>query len=136
MANGIEIETLNKMFEEMVPGVGKADTVAGEIVRATTRIGYRFINDGDMIGVGYGNVTCNAAARYLIEKVPDTVEIIEGMWGERNEDMYEGELGDLIDTVVYYIDFHPELKSMPNKEDMFDYRDAEVDVEDDEDEEW
>lgn len=45
---------------------------------------------------------------------------------------YQESLGKHFD----YIDFHPELKSMPNKENMLDYRDAEVDVEDDEDEEW
>ena len=58
-------EKLNGMFEELVPPTGKADTLAGEIVRAICRIGYRNWNDGDHIGVGYGNETCNAAARYL-----------------------------------------------------------------------
>ena len=44
---------VNTRFEELVPLEGKADTLAGEIVRAISRIGYRFYNDGDQVGVGY-----------------------------------------------------------------------------------
>ena len=64
---------LNALFEELVPASGKADTVAGEIVRAITRIGYRNWNDGDHIGVGYGKETCNPAARYLSAKCGEAV---------------------------------------------------------------
>lgn len=59
---------IDALFEELVPASGKADTVAGEIIRAVCRIGYRWFNDGDMVGVGYGKETCNPAARYLAEK--------------------------------------------------------------------
>mgnify|MGYP007047921629 CR=1 FL=1 len=38
-------ERINKLFEELVPDMGKADCLAGELVRATARIGYRFFND-------------------------------------------------------------------------------------------
>lgn len=47
-------QKINALFAELVPASGKADTVAGEIVRAVSRIGYRNYNDGDHIGVGYG----------------------------------------------------------------------------------
>lgn len=47
-------QKINALFSELVPASGKADTVAGEIVRAVSRIGYRNYNDGDHIGVGYG----------------------------------------------------------------------------------
>lgn len=59
---------INKLFEELVPTSGKADSLAGELVRATARIGYRFFNDGDMVNQGYGKETCNPAARFLIAK--------------------------------------------------------------------
>lgn len=55
---------INKLFEELVPTSGKADSLAGELVRATARIGYRFFNDGDMVNQGYGKETCNPAARF------------------------------------------------------------------------
>ena len=37
------------------------------IIRAFSRIAYRFENDGDMLGKGYGRETCNPAGRYLRE---------------------------------------------------------------------
>ena len=58
-------ERLDALFEELVPDMGKAESMAGELVRATARIGHRFYNDGDCIGVGYGRETCNPAARFL-----------------------------------------------------------------------
>lgn len=47
-------ERINKLFKELVPETGKADSLAGELVRAMSRIGYRFYNDGDQLGIGYG----------------------------------------------------------------------------------
>ena len=38
---------INALFEELVPPVGKTDTVASEIIRATCRIVYRWYNDKD-----------------------------------------------------------------------------------------
>mgnify|MGYP000720050087 CR=1 FL=1 len=38
-------ERINKLFKELVPETGKADSLAGELVRAMSRIGYRFYND-------------------------------------------------------------------------------------------
>ena len=55
-------ERINKLFKELVPETGKADSLAGELVRAMSRIGYRFYNDGDQLGIGYGKETCNPAA--------------------------------------------------------------------------
>lgn len=54
-------DRINKLFKELVPETGKADSLAGELVRAMSRIGYRFYNDGDQLGIGYGKETCNPA---------------------------------------------------------------------------
>ena len=54
-------ERINELFKELVPETGKADSLAGELVRAMSRIGYRFYNDGDQLGIGYGKETCNPA---------------------------------------------------------------------------
>lgn len=73
---------INALFEELVPVSGKADTVAGEIVRAVTRIAYRNRNDGDHVGVGYGKETCNPAARYLMKKAgADVAQAVSNLWG-------------------------------------------------------
>lgn len=120
---------INQMFEELVPASGKADTVAGEIVRAVSRIGYRNYNDGDHIGVGYGKETCNPAARYLAQRAGSRVErAISDMWGVENDNQYDELEKTLYKEVLAYLEFHPELKAEKNTEDMWDFRDDEEDV--------
>lgn len=127
---------LSVLFDELVPMRGKADTVAGEIVRAISRIGYRNYNDGDHIGVGYGRETCNPAARYLAKNAGEAVATdISNIWGIY-DDRYDDILMDLEIDVLAYLESHPELKSTPNHEDMFDYRDESEDVDDDDEEDW
>ncbi len=114
---------LHELFEELVPANGKADTVAGEIVRATMRIAYRNWNDGDHVGVGYGNETCNPAARYLGAVAgSDVQQAVIAMWGIYDDTRYDNLLEALEDAVLAYLDDNPELKTTPNTEDMWDYR--------------
>ena len=127
-------ERVNALFEELVPLTGKADTVAGEIIRAVSRLGYRLMNDGDHIGIGYGKETCNASARYLAAKCKGEVSgIIQDIWGVENKRLYQTGMQAIIDSVLDYLDKHPELKETKNEEDMLDY-DQPEDYEDDEDE--
>lgn len=120
---------LGELFEELVPASGKAPTVAGEIVRAINRISYRNWNDGDHIGVGYGRETCNPAARYLAAKCGEEVaSLISAIWGIENDKAYDLILGQLEAEVVKYLEQNPELKAAENREDMFDYRDTDEDV--------
>ena len=139
-------ERLNRLFEELVPASGKADSLAGELVRATSRIGYRFFNDGDQLGIGYGKETCNPAGRFLIKKAPKEIsDLVAGLWGMYSEDGYEAVLDILIGKVADYVEANPDLRSQPT-EDMFDYYDKHEDVDDsweedeeddyEEDEEW
>lgn len=129
-------EKINSLFDELVPGSGKADTVAGEIIRAISRIGYRNYNDGDHVGVGYGKETCNPAARYLMKNTNDEVaDAIADLWGVEPDNLYDGRLGNLEKKVLDYIERHPELKSTPNIIDMWDYYDETEDVDDYEDDE-
>lgn len=130
MENENPEKRLEDLFDQLVPPSGKADTVAGEIVRAAMRIGYRNFNDGDHIGVGYGRETCNPAARYLMERAGDVVEqiIANDLWGETGHGRYEAALTKMNCAVVEYLDEHPELASTPNDEDMWDYRDDQEDM--------
>lgn len=130
MENENPEKRLDELFDQLVPPSGKADTVAGEIVRAACRIGYRSFNDGDHIGVGYGRETCNPAARYLMERAGEVVEkiIANDLWGEPNPRRYDAALTEMNRAVVEYLDGHPELASTPNDEDMWEYRDDQEDV--------
>ena len=126
---------INELFEQLVPASGKAPTVAGEIVRAISRIGYRNYNDGDHLGIGYGRETCNPAGRYLAAKCSREVACLVGdAWGIINDGLYEVALAQLEAGVLIYLDQHPELKTTANTEDMWDYRNQYEDVDDDEDE--
>ena len=42
------------IFDTLVAPQGKSETVEGELVRAISRIGYRYNNDGDYFYKGYG----------------------------------------------------------------------------------
>lgn len=133
---------ISALFDELVPTEGKAGTVAGEIIRAVNQIVYRNSNDGDHVGVGYGNKTCNPAARYLGEVAGSHVQqAIIDMWGIRSGNAYDKAVETLEEAVLAYLDEHPELKTIPNTEDMWDYIDRFEDRDDsgdeeDEEEEW
>lgn len=131
-------EKMNVLFEELVPPSGKCDSLAGEIIRAASRIGYRFFNDGDQLGIDYGKETCNASGRFLINRAGERVgEIVSSMFGLYAEEIYERKLRDMLYAVVDYVELHPELRQTET-EDMFDYYDKDEDVDDyeDEEEEW
>ena len=131
-------DKMDVLFKELVPLSGKCDSLAGEIIRAASRIGYRFYNDGDQLGIGYGKETCNAAGRFLIKRTNEEIaEIVSGMFGLYFEDEYEARLQDMLCAIVDYVEENPKLRKTET-EDMFDYYDKNEDVDDyeDEEEEW
>lgn len=126
---------IEKLFDEMVPETGKADSLAGEMVRAVSRIGYRFFNDGDMVNQGYGKQTCNPAARFLIAKGNSEISSLTvALWEIFSEDAYEKVLDTLEGAVADYIEQNSDLRTQPTK-DMLEFRDAEEDQDDSCDEE-
>ena len=102
------------------------------------RIAYRFYNDGDQVGIGYGKETCNPAARFLIHKGNKEVsDLAAAIWGLHSEEAYEKLLDLLAGAVADYVEGHPELRALPTI-DMWDLRDKYEDVDDweDEEDEW
>ena len=128
-------ERINKLFEELVPFEGKADSLAGELVRAMSRIGYRFYNDGDQLGIGYGKETCNPAGRFLGAKGNDKIaKLTADAWAVYSEEAYEKVLDILCGAVADYVEQNPDLRNQPT-EDMWDFKDEEEDQDDSWDEE-
>ena len=128
-------ERINELFKELVPAIGSAETLAGEIIRAICRIEYRNYNDGDHIGVGYGNETCNSAARFLMEMTTDEIkDQVLSIWGCPYDDEYDEGLARLKELVLEHVEDFPELKEVPLEKDMFSYtiREEDIDWEDDE----
>lgn len=62
---------IDSWFDFLVPASGKAETVAGEFVRAVCRIGYRWFNDGDKFFSDYGRETCGSSIAYLLDKLDE-----------------------------------------------------------------
>ena len=134
--NTVAEKKLSDLFEEYVPMSGAANTVGGEIVRAICRIGYRWWNDGDKLGVGYGNETCNFAGRFLAKKCSDEVASAVGsIWGCGSDKVYDAGLHVLEELVLGYLEENPQLFQMENTEDYLDYKEWE-DTHYDDDEDW
>ena len=127
-------ERINKLFEELVPASGKAESLAGELIRAMSRIAYRFYNDGDQVGMGYGKETCNPAARFLMAKGNKRVSsLATAIWGIYDESAYEDLLDILAGAVADHVEQTPDLRTTPT-DDMWDYS-TDEDVDDREEEE-
>ena len=92
--------------------------------------GNRWFNDGDLIGVGYGKKTCNAAARFLIKHGNKEIQtLINTLWGLDDYVAYGKILDQLVGKVVDFIEENPDLRIISN-EDMFSYFDETVDIDD------
>lgn len=110
---------------ELMPAMGKCDTVAGELMRSASRLGYDFYNNG------MGNNT-SGAYNFLESKgaIDDTVSVVyEYSRGRIYDGNYNGDrihrsIESLVDQTVKFILDNPELETTPNTEDMFDYEDG------------
>ena len=117
---------LESWGEQYVNNEGKSNTVGGEMVRAANQIIYRYNNDGDMIGRGYGNETVNAAARYITEKAEMGVNEQIQAWLDHDERADETDYDSFIETFTTEIEQilreNPELFQKPNKDDYWDWK--------------
>ena len=128
----------DRLCDELIPDVGKADTVAGEILRAATRLAHDFYNNG------MGNNT-SGAANFLLKKGVMDHEAHSIIYYYTRGTLYDGRYkGDsfqvaierVIDFAVEMILANPDLTTKANDEDMFDYEDPDEVYEDDEDDEY
>lgn len=136
-----KIDVIDKSFETLrnkyVPDSGMADTRGGEILRAYDRLMYRYYNDGDMVGVDYGNETCNGSYRYLYRTLRDKCPDLAGAAYQSEEEYLEALL-KLAENVKKIFDENPELFETPNytdsreqiPEDLQWYQEEEEDDED------
>lgn len=125
-------ERFEELFRYLVPGMGAADTLAGELIRALARIESRYYNDGDWIGIDYGRKTCNPSARFLRQYGNKNIaDSIEALWTDIDERDYERHLSRLIFHVVNYIDANTEMKYLNFTVAIESCRDPEQDIDDD-----
>ena len=124
-------DRLDALYEEFVRRYEKAATRAGEIVRAAYQIAYSNWNEGDHLGVGYGNKTCNPAGRFLAAKCDGKVrKCVWNAWGIRRQKAYDAAIVRLEIAVCEYLDAHPELFHGPNRDNMYDCQNPDIDHDD------
>ena len=125
-ADGGDIEAF---FKNLVPSSGKADTEAGELIRAMMRLLYRDYNDGDVYFSGYGIESCGNAASYLVDK-HDLKQLID--FAENHKDVeihdnpsfdkkYTNFLNELANDVIDIIRDNPNMLITPNEDDMLNW---------------
>ena len=131
------------VFDALVPASGASDNLGGEIMRAAMRIAYRYWNDGDIAGEGYGRETVNPAVRFLNARVrkasslrtiiDQLMHFVDRAYCDITDKEYERLTQNLLAEATRYIVTNV-LWNMPNNEDMWDFRDKQADV--DRDEDW
>ena len=142
-------DNFHALWEKYVPDEGTADTLLGEMVRAAGRIRYRYYNDGDMYGYGYGKETVNNALSYLSKLAGgrDTEfkkELDRALYqattaaAHYDEDEYKRQVDRIVDAFANANwDDIKELASIKNETDsLTEYPDDTSYDDDDEDEEW
>jgi len=116
-------EQYDKWADELMPAMGAAKTVAGELIRAVSRLAYDFYNNG------MGNDT-SGALNFLRDKgVVDvfTYKTIKpyttGMCykGNYDGDLFQIAIESMVDKTIEKVLANPELLTEENTEDMFDY---------------
>ena len=117
-------DVLEAIFSKIVPSSGKADTVAGEYLRAIMRILYRDYNDGDKFFTGYGLETCGGSAEYLADEQfhEQISEILEdALRLADDDDAYTSAITTLAQDVLDYLVDNEDLFYTENEIDSRDY---------------
>jgi len=135
-------EQFDALFEKFVPAMGKAETLAGEILRAVSKIGYRYYNDGDIAWHDYGRETVNPALRFLkhvceSEFLTEAFEVIVHLLFEEDwttEEGYEYLIDSLAEETIGIIDLYKLGERKNEYGDMLDYANPKEDVDRDDEE--
>ena len=130
----------DKLFDVLVPPSGKADTVAGEVVRALNKVDYRDFNDGEVFYESDGLDTCGGAmafvAEFFLDKFNDSDDtdttaqaiydkIIDIAESQLRDAEYTGAISELEKMAVEWIKGHEETLVEPNEKDCLHEFDGE-----------
>lgn len=120
--SGDEPDFIEAAFSYFVPSSGPAETIAGEVLRAASKVGYRWYNDGDYFYGGYGLETAGPAAVYLMSQNKTISNLITHIAADSlQRDCYEKALGELNKAIEKYLLGNKLLFIYENTEDMWDF---------------
>jgi hypothetical protein len=127
-----------QMVADLMPAEGACDTLAGELIRAATRLTYDFYNNG----------MCNnttGAINFLLKQGAVDRATYDAIYPFAAGQPYRGNYGGgalqvaierAVDMTVAMILHNPQLMTMPNTDDMFNYQDEYWTEEEDDDYDW
>ena len=102
---------LNDLFDEWVPGQGKAENQAGELIRATMKIQYAYFNNGERIFQrDWHNESTDKAADFLWSHTNSEIKALIDLGEKKYDAGYERFLYQLAEAILKFIDENPELK--------------------------
>ena len=117
---GKELEDRNEpLYDKLVAGMGKSETVEGEMLRAINRIAYRYYNDGDEYMRGYGTETAGPAHSFLVNANHPLKLLVSTLFSKGTD--YEQTIKDVLDAILDYIESRQGKYTPNNVGDMFDY---------------
>ena len=123
--NGLYQSWYDENFSKLVPNAGKSDTLAGELLRAISKVYYDSYNNGNMNNTsGAVNFLLKYSHLFTHGNLNDLRElytVCNCSCGELKID----ELERVTNAVIEYI--QTEKESIENSEDMFDYSDDDSD---------
>ena len=109
---------LKSKAKDLVPSMGYAESVAGEIIRAISRVIGRWGNDGDLISNRYvspaGSYLWRATKDVTIKSLVKELRGIKKSDYNSTDDEYFLKLGELAIAVANFIKNHPELEEKKN----------------------
>jgi hypothetical protein len=100
-------ERNNALYAKLVPSMGNAGTMEGEILRAINKIVYRYYNDGDRYFEGYGCETAGPCHAFLVDETPigNSLKVIFGFAEfSPNSELYEQTLDLALEKVLDFIE--------------------------------
>lgn len=105
---------IDSIFHDLVPSKGPADTVAGEVIRATGKVGYRYYNDGDVYYQGYGLETAAPSMQYILDFISQYGEkddqdkaekLIQDQMTQYDDRKYEEHLDSIFEIVLTVLSY-------------------------------
>ena len=114
-------DPIQTAFDLLVPSSGKADTEAGEAIRAMMKILYRDFNDGDVFYEGYGIETCGSPVAYLCDQFNITSDFQYIAERQLKDQQYTDAIQEIADNILNAIYEDPQILVEPNTVDMYDY---------------
>lgn len=115
---------IDSIFHELVPSTGPADTVAGEVIRATGKVGYRYYNDGDVYYQGYGLETAAPSMQYILDFISrygekddqdEAKKAVQDQMTQYDDRRYEKHLDSIFNIVLTVLGYPENAKLFEEK---------------------